>query len=86
MQILFKLVLNTRSALLVCYLFTIYFIFIYFLFVIYIFLQLFLDDVLQLSKLRANKLTLANSFFLPLEVMQTVVKMFSVQALMKVCL
>jgi hypothetical protein len=38
------------------------------------------DDVLQLSKLRANKLVLSNNFFLAKDVVNTVVRMFSVQA------
>eukprot|EP00026_Physarum_polycephalum_P000093 Phypoly_transcript_00093.p1 GENE.Phypoly_transcript_00093~~Phypoly_transcript_00093.p1 ORF type:complete len:2228 (+),score=422.82 Phypoly_transcript_00093:105-6788(+) len=38
------------------------------------------DDVLQLSKLRANKLVLSNNFFLPSDLIFTVVRMFSVQA------
>lgn len=38
------------------------------------------DDVLQLSKLRAHKLVLNNNFFLPEDLIGTVVRMFKVEA------
>ena len=41
------------------------------------------DDVLQLSKLRANKLAFSNNFLLPRDLSNAVVRMFSVQAAKK---